>query len=75
MPGARLIVILRDPVDRAYSNWAHLWADGLETIGDFLTACAEEPRRIEAGWAPFWRYLSTGLYGHQLQHLQGLLPP
>ena len=31
MPGARLIVILRDPVDRAYSNWAHLWADGLET--------------------------------------------
>jgi hypothetical protein len=67
-------VILRDPVDRAYSNWAHLWADGLETIGDFLVACAEEPRRTEAGWAPFWRYLSTGLYGRQLQHLSGLFP-
>ena len=50
-------------MDRAYSNWAHLWADGLETIGDFVTACAEEPRRKEAGWAPFWRYLETGLYG------------
>ena len=49
VPEARLIIVLRDPVDRAYSNWAHLWADGLETIGDFLTACAEEPRRAEAG--------------------------
>ena len=60
VPDARLVIVLRDPVDRAYSNWAHLWADGLETIGDFLTACAEEPRRAEAGlgavlaatWAP-----------------------
>jgi hypothetical protein len=74
IPDARLIVILRDPVDRAYSNWAHLWADGLETIGDFLTACGEEPRRTEAGWAPFWHYLDTGLYGRQLRHLYGLFP-
>ncbi len=43
VPDARLIVVLRDPVDRAYSNWAHLWADGLETIDDFVAACAEEP--------------------------------
>jgi Sulfotransferase family len=74
VPDARLIIVLRDPVDRAYSNWAHLWADGLETIGDFLTACAEEPRRTEAGWAPFWQYLATGLYGRQLQHLYTLFP-
>jgi hypothetical protein len=74
VPDARLVVILRDPVDRAYSNWAHLWADGLEPIGDFLTACAEEPERTEAGWAPFWQYLATGLYGRQLRHLYGLFP-
>jgi hypothetical protein len=74
LPDARLIVILRDPVDRAYSNWAHLWADGLEPIDDFVTACGEEPRRTEAGWAPFWRYLETGLYGQQLRHLYTLFP-
>lgn len=74
VPDARLIVILRDPVDRAYSNWAHLWADGLEPIGDFLEACAEETHRREAGWAPFWRYLETGLYGRQLEHLGTLFP-
>ena len=29
-PEAKLIAVLRDPVDRAYSNWMHLWMDGLE---------------------------------------------
>jgi hypothetical protein len=74
VPHARMIAILRDPVDRAYSNWAHLWADGLETIDDFRAACAEEERRIRAGWAPFWRYLETGLYGRQLAQLYSLFP-
>ncbi len=74
VPDAKLIAILRDPVDRAYSNWAHLWADGLETIEDFVTACGEEGRRTEAGWAPFWRYLSTGLYGQQLERLYSIFP-
>jgi hypothetical protein len=74
VPEARLIAILRDPVDRAYSNWAHLWADGLETIGDFTAACAAEDRRRQAGWAPFWRYLETGLYGRQLTYLYSVFP-
>ena len=46
---AKLIVVVRDPVDRAYSNWTHLWSDGLEPIGDFLTACAAEEDRV-GGW-------------------------
>ena len=28
IPAARLIVILRDPVERAHSNWTHLWSAG-----------------------------------------------
>lgn len=74
VPQARLVVVLRDPVDRAYSNWAHLWADGLETIPDFVAACEAEQPRAAAGWAPFWRYLGTGLYGQQLEHLWTLFP-
>jgi hypothetical protein len=66
VPDARLIAVLRHPVDRAYSNWAHLWADGLEPLGDFLAACADEDRRRAEGWAPFWRYLGLGRYGEQL---------
>ena len=32
LPEAKLVVIVRDPIDRAYSNWIHLWVDGLEPI-------------------------------------------
>src|SRR5437867_68057 len=30
VPDAKLIAVIRDPVDRAYSNWTHLRSDGLE---------------------------------------------
>ena len=44
VPEARMIALLRDPVDRAHSNWTHLWSAGLEPEGDFLRACdLEEP--------------------------------
>jgi hypothetical protein len=73
-PRARLIAVLRDPVDRAYSNWMHLWSDGLETIPSFPDAIAAEPDRIAAGYAPFWHYRGLGLYGEQLEHLYSLFP-
>jgi hypothetical protein len=74
IPGARLIVIIRDPVERAHSNWTHLWSAGLEPVGDFVAACAEEERRIAAGGAPFWHYASLGRYGEQLARAFSLFP-
>jgi hypothetical protein len=73
-PGAKLIAVLRDPIERAYSNWMHLWSDGLEPISDFVRAWSAEPERIAAGWAPFWHYRRLGLYGEQLRHLYRLFP-
>ena len=60
---AKLIVIVRDPIDRAYSNWMHLWVDGLEPISDFVDAWRAEDSRVAAGWAPFWHYQRLGRYG------------
>src|SRR6201986_4235496 len=57
IPSARLIVIIRDPVERANSNWTHLGSAGLEPVGDFVRACADEERRIAAGWSSFWHYI------------------
>jgi hypothetical protein len=74
IPDARVILLLRDPVDRAHSNWTHLWNAGLEPEADFLTACRAEPERIAAGWAGFWHYLALGRYGHQVQHLLRVFP-
>ena len=60
---AKLIVVVRDPIDRAYSNWMHLWVDGLEPLGDFVEAWHAEDERVAAGWAPFWHYRRLGRYG------------
>ena len=73
-PDAKLIAVLRDPVDRAYSNWMHLWMDGLEPCSDIVEAVRREPERIDSGWAPFWHYRSLGMYGRQLADLFDHLP-
>jgi hypothetical protein len=74
IPDAKLIAVLRDPIERAHSNWAHLWSAGLDPVDDFVRACAEEDRRMAAGWADFWHYLQLGMYGRQLQHLYTMFP-
>ena len=68
-PDAKLIAVLRDPVDRAYSNWMHLWMDGLEPRDDIVEAIRREPQRVDDGWAPFWHYQGLGMYGRQVADL------
>lgn len=46
LPDVRLVVMLRDPVERAYSAWKHELARGFETKG-FATALALETSRLE----------------------------
>jgi hypothetical protein len=75
LPDVRLIAVVRDPIDRAYSNWMHLWSDGLEPLGDFEEAFNRQDDRVRAGWAPFWRYRELGMYGEQLAHLRSYVDP
>ncbi|MGA8112939.1 MAG: sulfotransferase domain-containing protein [Actinocatenispora sp.] len=44
MPDVRLIVLLRDPVERAYSHWKERRTEGREPL-DFAAALAAEPAR------------------------------
>lgn len=74
VPDARLVAVLRDPVDRAHSNWVHLRSAGLEPESDFLRACEREQERAAAGWGPFWRYVGLGRYGEQLTSLYAHFP-
>ncbi len=74
VPDAKIIAMLRDPVDRAYSNWNHLRSDGLETVPSFLDALALEDERVARGWAPFWHYRRLGRYAEQLRSLYDFFP-
>jgi len=66
VPDARLIVILRDPVERAYSEYMHFRRDGDEPIDDFGAALDAEPERIDSDWA-LGRYVDRGRYDEQLR--------
>lgn len=74
IPAAKLIAVLRDPIDRAHSNWSHLRSAGLEPVSDFARACMLGEQRLAAGWGPFWGYLEVGRYGSQLEHLYSVFP-
>lgn len=46
LPDVKLIVLVRDPVERAYSQHAHEVARGFETVTDFSQALDLEPARL-----------------------------
>lgn len=67
VPDMKLIALLRNPVERAYSNYLeHRW-EGREPLPTFKSALEHETERSLAGWSPFWQYRSMGLYGEQLE--------
>ncbi len=45
IPSARLIALLRDPVERTYSHWSEQRRNGVETLS-FEDALAAEPERL-----------------------------
>jgi hypothetical protein len=75
IPDARLIAVLRQPVDRAYSHFSQRVRDGQEPLRDFRRAIAEEERRIADGWPPPYHYLQRGHYAAQLKRYLALFEP
>lgn len=67
IPHARIIAILRNPVDRAYSNYLHWVREGFEPCTNFADALRREPERIRENWAPHWHYVQVGFYCAQLK--------
>jgi hypothetical protein len=71
-PEAKIIVILRDPVERAYSAWCHARGDRLEPCDDFSTALQLESQRGEVEF--LLRYRRMGLYSEALAEYQSAFP-
>lgn len=67
IPNVKIITILRDPVERAYSNFLHLVNQGREPLTDFAQAIEKEEERILNNWWVFWHYRQRGLYSVQLK--------
>lgn len=67
IPDVKLIAILRNPVDRAYSAFMHAIRDDRETLTDFAQALEEEETRINQNWEYLWHYKQMGFYYVQLK--------
>lgn len=69
----QIIVLLRNPVDMAYSLWGHEVREGVETMS-FAEAIRDEPRRISdpayarsiRSWVADTTYLARARYGEQV---------
>ncbi len=74
VPNVKLIAILRDPVERAYSHFLlhRLW--GLDDIADYQAAIEAEDSRERMGRSAHWFYRRVGLYGEQLARYLSIFP-
>ncbi len=68
IPDVKLIAILRNPIDRAFSAYMHAIRDGWEPVNNFTKALLEEEKRINQDWEIVWHYTKAGLYYEQLLH-------
>lgn len=66
IPKARLVVILRNPIDQAFSHFLYASKQAIETERNFTTALALENERLAAGWQPLFGYSDFPRYGDQL---------
>ena len=71
IPEVKIIVILREPVARAFSAWVHLTRDDREYL-TFKEALLEEESRINNNWAEIWHYLAKSRYYNQLKRYYDL---
>lgn len=62
----KIIIILRNPVERAYSNYLHAVREGWED-STFEEAISKENSRILKEWAWPYHYFNVGLYYSQVK--------
>jgi hypothetical protein len=66
VPEARILIMLRDPVDRAYSQYWNDVREGIEGRS-FLDALVEEQRFGPGGWGVSSLYIDCGRYADQVE--------
>jgi len=66
VPNARIIIILRNPIDRAYSNYMHHVRDGIEDLSFEEAIQVEDERKKQGYWWGF-RYIDVGFYYEQVK--------
>ena len=67
IPNAKIIAVLRNPAERAFSAFSHLVREGHETLS-FEEALKKEKERIFLKWVDLFYYQQVGFYHSQLEY-------
>jgi hypothetical protein len=62
----KIIIVLRNPVDRAFSGYTHFKRDGRETLS-FEEGLSKEKERMGKNWIWAWQYKNSGFYFEQVK--------
>jgi len=73
-PAAKIIVLLRQPAERAYSHYQYLRFHGVETAGSFAEALQQEDIRRAEGWSKILFCRQGGYYFANLSRYYELFP-
>lgn len=63
----RIVILLREPVDRAFSSHQYMRARGLEPEENFSAALADEERRRSENWHHLWHYSEMSRYSRAVE--------
>lgn len=74
-PDMKIIVLLRDPVARAYSQWAMEYQRGTETRSFVRALWHEWKHHSSAPYHPVHSYVQRGFYARQITRLFERFPP
>lgn len=64
-PDMKIVIVLRNPVDRAFSAYMYLLRDEREALS-FENGLLEEANRKRMDYEPMWLYRELGLYTEQV---------
>ena len=67
IPDAKIVMILRDPIERAYSHFLYDLRHGVHTTFDFLEALKEDYDKEKKGIGFTHLYIEYGMYSSQVQ--------
>jgi hypothetical protein len=73
-PDANIAIILRDPVERAYSHYLMDYREGVQDL-PFYEALIEDMSLPEKGWGVSWLYFELGLYARQIERYFAVFKP
>lgn len=66
VPGVKIVILLRHPTRRAFSEYVHLVRDGRESLS-FRESLDAEEERLAKGWRRIWAHKRRGLYADAVE--------